>query len=232
MGTRKITPNAAVADGTDADQAALAGAGVERARAPGELLATFLRPSPTVIRIEEGLAAVRGWDVNDSVWTLAFLGPGDWFDAATLTRPGNPVFEIVAMTATRARAIEWTALVELARSRPAIAIAVAWSLAALAAALAETTLESRGRGVQHRLERLLLEFVPPEDAGREEPVELVYAFTHEELARAIGASRPHTSHILGELEALGAVVRRGQRPVLVRPRRLRELVRDPGSSRD
>lgn len=209
---------------TPEDLEALAAVAVERTRASGERLATFLRPARSLIRIEEGLAALRGFDEDGTQWTLAFLGPGSWFDASTLTHEGLHVFEIVAMTATRTWMTDWKALTEVARTRPAIAIAVARSMASLAVLLARTTLESRGEDVRHRLERLLLEFVPPGDAASEEPVALGYPFTHQELAQAVGASRPHTSFVLGELEALEAVVRRGQQPVLVRPRRLRELV--------
>lgn len=214
---------------TPEDLEALAAVAIERTRASGERLATFLRPDRSLVRIEEGLAALRGFDEDGTQWTLAFLGPGSWFDASALTREGLHVFEVVAMTPTRAWMTDWKALTEVARSRPAIAIAVARSMSSLTVLLAQTTLESRGEDVRHRLERLLLEFVPPGDAASEEPVALGYPFTHQELAQAVGASRPHTSFVLGELEGLKAVVRRGQRQVLVRPRRLRELVE--GSAR-
>lgn len=214
------------------DLAALGEVATERTYEAGRSIATFLRPVRTLIRIDQGLAALRGYDEDDVPWTLAFLGPDDWFDASSLTRRGSHVFEVVAMTATRVSTIDWERLSDVARSHPAIAVGVARSLAALVALLAKTTLESRGGDVRHRLERLLLEFVPPDEASSWEPVALAYPFTHQELARAVGASRPHTSFVLGELEDLGAVVRRGQQPVLVCPRRLRELVQEPVRPRD
>ncbi len=227
--TLHAPPNAGL---TPEDLEALAAVAVERTRAPGERLATFLRPGRSLVRIEEGLVALRGFDLDGTQWTLAFLGPGAWFDASTLTRDGSSVFEVVAMTATRAWTIEWKALTELAGSHPAVMVAAARSMASLVVLLAEATLESRGEDVRHRLERLLLEFVPPGDTASEEPVALGYPFTHRELAQAVGASRPHTSFVLRELEAMEAVVRRGHQPVLVRPRRLRELVEGSGRPRD
>lgn len=224
MGPFHVSRNSPGAGLASEDHADLASVATERAWEPGGRLASFLHPEARLFRIEEGLAGLRGYGEHDARWTLAFLGPGDWFDGATLTREGPHVFEVEALTATRALTIDWAGLVEVARSRPAVAVTVAASLAELAALLAERTLEAQGIDVRHRLERFLLQFVPPGDAASDAPVELAHPFTHQEMARAVGASRPHTSYVLGELEELGAVLRRGQRPVLVRPGRLRELI--------
>ena len=63
---------------------------------------------------------------------------------------------------------------------------------------------------------LLLDFVDDGMRGSDELVPLSHTLTHETMANIVGASRPHTSSVLAELERR-EVVRRRRRDLLVRP---------------
>ena len=75
-----------------------------------------------------------------------------------------------------------------------------------------------------RLSQLLLDFAGNHDDEGEGFVPLAYSLTHETMAQIIGASRPHTSTVLRDLERVGAVRRRSRKGLLIHPDRLREIV--------
>ena len=75
-----------------------------------------------------------------------------------------------------------------------------------------------------RLGQLLIDFAAPGTADLEEFVPLSYPLTHEAMAQIIGASRPHTSTVLRDLEEMGLVRRRSERGLLVRPALLAQMV--------
>jgi hypothetical protein len=75
-----------------------------------------------------------------------------------------------------------------------------------------------------RLSQLLLDFAAPSNPDGNGFVPLAYSLTHETMAQIVGASRPHTSTVLRDLELAGAVQRRSRRGLLIHPERLREIV--------
>ena len=75
-----------------------------------------------------------------------------------------------------------------------------------------------------RISHVLLEFAALDGTDPEELVPLAHPLTHESMAQIIGASRPHTSTVLRDLEGRGAVQRKSGRGLLVRPARLRRIV--------
>jgi len=79
--------------------------------------------------------------------------------------------------------------------------------------------------VRFAVQDTLLEFADGNGAD-EVFVPLAHPLTHESMAQIIGASRPHTSTVLRDLEGFGAVQRRSGRGLLVRPSRLRQIVGD------
>jgi CRP-like cAMP-binding protein len=79
--------------------------------------------------------------------------------------------------------------------------------------------------VSMRLCRLLLDFADIGDDGSDRFVRLAHPLTHETMAHIVGASRPHTSTVLSELEQQG-IVKRQRRDLLVHPQRLAEMVGD------
>ena len=58
---------------------------------------------------------------------------------------------------------------------------------------------------------------------------LKYPLTHETMAQMIGASRPHTTTLLRDLEERGLVRRLRPRGVLVSPPGLMELIGEPAA---
>ena len=73
-----------------------------------------------------------------------------------------------------------------------------------------------------RLSQLLLDFAS-NPAPVDELVPLSYPLTHEAMAKIIGASRPHTSTVLRDLEEHGAVQRKSPQGLLVRPGTLKDI---------
>ena len=93
-------------------------------------------------------------------------------------------------------------------------------------AMTERVMTATSAEVPVRLSQLLLEFADGNDGGADALVPLAHPLTHESMAQIIGASRPHTSTVLRDLEGFGAVQRRSGRGLLVRPSRLRQIVDD------
>jgi CRP-like cAMP-binding protein len=75
-----------------------------------------------------------------------------------------------------------------------------------------------------RLCRLLIDFVDDALRDSDDLVPLSHTLTHETMANIVGASRPHTSSVLAELEKRD-VVRRRRRDLLVRPSGLLSVIR-------
>ena len=96
-------------------------------------------------------------------------------------------------------------------ARPGLAVAD-WMLALVSAE------------VPQRLSRLLLELAEDRTGPRLEFVPLVHPLTHEQMAQAVGASRPHVSSVLRDLEEAGAVRRGRGRDLRVAPARLAQLL--------
>ena len=71
---------------------------------------------------------------------------------------------------------------------------------------------------------LLLELAEDRTGPRREFVPLTHPLTHEQMAQAVGASRPHVSSVLRDLEEAGAVRRGRGRDLRVAPARLAELL--------
>jgi CRP-like cAMP-binding protein len=91
-------------------------------------------------------------------------------------------------------------------------------------AMTERVMTATSAEVPVRLSQLLLEFAGGDGSDLEAFVPLAHPLTHESMAQIIGASRPHTSTVLRDLEGRGAVQRRSGRGLLVRPSRLRNIV--------
>lgn len=192
----------------------------------GETLASPLKANDGVILLVEGLAKLVGVETDGREWILEFLRPGNLVDVQRLNHDEEHGYAVVGMSPGRALSIPRPAFRRLAERDPNLLLDALSDMTESFSRLADHALEIQAIDVRGRLCRLLLEFVPAEDAGRDGHVALDLVVTHEDLAQAVGASRPHTSSELGILETLGAVVRRGRRGILVNPRRLEELTRE------
>ena len=195
----------------------------------GETLASALESGDDVILVVEGLAKLVGVEVDGRRWTLQFLHAGNLVDARRLNHDDEHDYAVVAMSEGRALGIPWPAFARLAERDPALLIEALADSFETVSRLADRALEMQALDVRERLCRLLLDFASAGPAKEGGFVALANPISHREIAQAVGASRPHTSAILGELETEGAVVRRGQQGLLVHPRRLEELIEEtPG----
>lgn len=205
--------------------AALRDAGREAIYEPGERLVRSFDLSSDLFLLDSGLAQLVGMLEDGDPWTLSFYHPGDFVDVASLDQGDHRSYEVVAVTEVVALAVGRDRFLALGRRRPEILEAALESAREQAAAMAGLALEGRSLDVQARLAHLLFELVRPEDRSSEELVPLAFHLSHEEMARFVGASRPHVSAMLKKMEQTDAVRREGQRGVQVRPSGLRRLLR-------
>ena len=115
-------------------------------------------------------------------------------------------------------------LLIIGRSHPSLIMALAREVSRQLMAMTERVMTATSAEVPVRLSQLLLEFVDDGHGEIETFVPLSHPLTHESMAQIIGASRPHTSTVLRDLEGRGAVKRRSGRGLLVSPSRLRHIV--------
>jgi len=132
------------------------------------------------------------------------------------------------MRPVRSVAVSKQDFLRVAEEHPALLMAVTREFSRRLAGLTSRMLAAMSEDVPVRLGQLLIDFASPGAEDLEEFVPLSYPLTHEAMAQIIGASRPHTSTVLRDLEELGLVRRRSDRGLLVRPSRLAQMVRGTG----
>ena len=133
-------------------------------------------------------------------------------------------YEIVAMTSVDGLVFDLADFLDIGREHPDVLLNVTATFSRRLSRLADGLLAAMSEEVPVRLCRLLLDFLEETDRGSDDFVPLAQPLTHETMANIVGASRPHTSTVLSELEHLG-VVRRKRRTLLVRPSGLAAVVR-------
>ena len=133
-------------------------------------------------------------------------------------------YEVTAMTSVRAVVVSKPDFLSVGRRHPDLLVRVTGEFSRRLDEMTRRVLSAMSAEVPVRLGQLLLDFCSAPAEGKDEFHPLAHALTHETMAQIIGASRPHTSTVLRDLEALGAVKRRGRRGLLVHPERLREIV--------
>ena len=190
----------------------------------GERLIAMGQPTDRLLVITDGLAKLVGVSPDGIERILYLYRPGDVAGPTVLLDSFDHDYEVAAMSPVRALAISRRELLRVGRSQPAVILAIAKEVSRLLAAMTERVLHATSDEVPIRLSRLLLEFAgkPREFGARMVP--LSYPLTHEVMAQIVGASRPHTSTVLRDLEGVGAVQRRSRRGLLLSPDRLEEIV--------
>jgi CRP/FNR family cyclic AMP-dependent transcriptional regulator len=111
----------------------------------------------------------------------------------------------------------------ITEEHPEVLIAVTQNLTRRLERLTGRLMGVMSEEVSMRLCRLLLDFVEAGQNGSDAFVRLVHPLTHETMAHIVGASRPHTSTVLSDLEKAG-IVKRQRRDLLVNPQRLAETI--------
>jgi CRP-like cAMP-binding protein len=200
----------------------------ERAREvefrPGERLIPLGQPPERLLILTEGLAKLVGVSISGHERILSVYRPHDMVGPAVLMDNADHEHEVAAMTRVRALSISRRDLLIISRAHPSLIMALAREVSRQLVRMTERVMTATSADVPIRLSHLLLEFADGGEADLESFVPLVHPLTHESMAQIVGASRPHTSSVLRDLEDHGAVRRRSSRGLLVRPSRLKDIV--------
>ena len=211
----------ALADVPTASRSALAERARETTFEADERLEPLLNPPSRLLFLLEGLAKMVGVSANGLERIVYVFRPGDITGARALIEEGREAaYEIVAMEPVRALAVSRRDFLAVAGSHPELIVSVTREFTRRLERLAERMLSAMSAEVPVRLSELLLDFAAGGDGVF---VPLTHPLTHSSMAQIIGASRPHTSTVLRDLEEAGAVRRKSRRGLLVSPARLREI---------
>lgn len=201
----------------------------ERAReidfSEDERLVPLGQPPQRLLVVIEGLVKLVGVSANGHERILYVHRPGDVVGPGVLLDNPPRDHEVAAMCDGRALALGKRDLLIVGRSHPSVILALAREVSRQLSTMTERMMAATSTEVPVRISRILLEFA--DGQGGEESGELVplaHPLTHEIMAQIVGASRPHTSTVLRDLEDLDAVQRRSRRGLLVRPNRLQQIV--------
>ena len=212
----------------EAARAAMANAARELVFEEDERLIPIGQPPQRLLILTDGLVKLVGVSANGHERILAVHRPGDLLGAGVLLDRHEHDYEAAAMNAGRALSISRRDLLIVGRDHPSVIMTLAKEVSRLLAEMTDRMMTATSAAVPVRLSHLLLEFSDPVDVsttGKDETfVPLSYPLTHEAMAQIVGASRPHTSTVLRDLEGIGAVRRKSRKGLLVRPRRLKEIV--------
>lgn len=210
-----------------ATRADLAAVAREVEYAPDERLVPLVRPPQQLLFILSGLAKLTGVSMNGVERIVYVFRPGDIAGSRVLLEESpEAAYEIVAMRPVHAVAVSRRDFLRVVEDHPELLMAVTREFSRRLAQLTGRMLAAMSEDVPVRLGQLLVDFAV---AGGDEFVPLSYPLTHEAMAQIIGASRPHTSTVLRDLEELGLVRRRSDRGLLIRPEGLKRMVRTTDS---
>lgn len=191
---------------------------------PGERLIAMGEPVQRMLLLTSGLTKLVGVSANGVERILFVHRPGDVVGSTVLLDNLEHDYEATAMSPVTALVLSRRDLLRLGRRHPAIIVAVAQEVSRLLIAMTERVMSATSSEVPVRLSQLLLDFAERNGVAPSDYVPLEHPLTHEAMSQIVGASRPHTSSVLRDLEALGAVQRRSRQGLLVRPSRLHEIV--------
>jgi len=192
---------------------------------PGDRIIPLIKPPEQVLFLLEGLVKLVGVSQSGNERIVYVFRPGEVLGSRVLLDVSpESAYESVAMQKVRALAVGKADFVRIAEEHPELLLAVTREFARRLGGLTTRMLAAMSEEVPIRLGQLLIDFASKDGRG-EDFVPLSYPLTHEAMAQIIGASRPHTSSVLGNLELQGVLRRRSDRGLLVCPARLERMVR-------
>ena len=190
----------------------------------GERLIPWGEHPQRLLILVRGLAKLVGVTVNGQERILNIYRAHDMVGPGVLMDYSESQHDVMAMSHIQALAISRRDLLILCRSHPSLLMALSQEVSRQLAAMTTRVMTVASQEVPVRLSQLLLEFADSNGSCRDAFVPLAYRLTHETMAQIVGASRPHTSTVLRDLESHGAVQRRTSSGLMVRPLRLRQIV--------
>lgn len=151
-------------------------------------------------------------------------GPGAALGEAPLFDRGGYIASAIAIQPTRVLFLPRADLLDLCRRRPAVALSILETMARRVRRFAGIAGDLAFRRIPERLARYILATAGagPVTAG----TELDLGVTQAQLAARLGTVRELVARALAQLEASGAIARRGGRIVVRDPARLAALARD------
>ena len=198
---------------------------------PGDRIIPLIKPPEQILFVLEGLVKLVGVSQAGSERIVYVFRPGEVLGSRILLDVSpESAYESVAMQKVRALVVGKTDFLRVAEEHPELLIAVTREFARRLEGLTSRMLGAMSDEVPIRLGQLLMDFAARGGGASEEFVPLSYPLTHEAMAQIIGASRPHTSSVLGNLESQGVLRRRSDRGLLVSPARLARMIRGDGVS--
>lgn len=188
----------------------------------GQRVIPMFRPTRRLVFARDGLAALTGVS-SQGKQRIAFLyRPGDVIGSRFLVETPESEYEVVALTDVEGLAVRVEDLERVGEDHPEVLFDLTRAFARRVDRLCERLLTATTLDVPVRLARVLLDLSGNGDGTWRS---LDHRLPHRVLAEIIGASRPHVSAVLGELEEAGAVRRGGRGARLeVCPDRLAEIV--------
>jgi len=197
----------------------------------GKPIYALLKPPQELVMVLEGLAKMTAVSASGVERIVYVYRPGEILGSRVLLETSPEAsYEVTAMETVRAVAVSRSDFLALGRSHPDLIMAVTAEFSRRLDQVTRRVLAAMSVEVPVRLSHLLLDFASGERSDDNDGfVPLVHTLTHDTMAQIIGASRPHTSTVLRDLEEAGAVKRRSRRGLLVRPERLREIVELEGA---
>jgi CRP/FNR family transcriptional regulator len=191
---------------------------------PGQRIVSGLHSPRTLYVIQEGMAKMVGISEDGRERILHLFRPGELAGWVALEKNRETGCDIIAVSPVQALAIDRRDFLEVGRGEPSVLLAVTREVSRLFSNMADWMLALVSAEVPQRLSRLLLELAEDRTGPRFDFVPLAHPLTHEQMAQAVGASRPHVSSVLRDLEEAGAVRRGRGRDLKVAPARLAELL--------
>ena len=189
-----------------------------------ERIAPLINPPRRIVQIVSGMAKLAGPTLKGHERIVYVFRPGELVGSRVfLDESPEAAYEIVAMTRVEGIVLELSDLIAIGRDHPELLMAVTSSFSRRLHFLTERLMAAMSEEVAVRLCRLLLDFVEEGARDSDDLVPLSHTLTHETMANIVGASRPHTSSVLAELERRDVVQRR-RRDLLVRPSGLHAVI--------
>lgn len=197
--------------------------------AEGERLVPLLDPPERLLFLVEGLAKMAGVSANGIERIVYVFRPGEVTGSRILLDESEEAaFAIVAMEPVRAMSISKRDFLAVSEIHSDVLVAITREFTRRLDEMTNRILAAMSTEVPVRLSQLLLDFTDGEARPDDELIPLSSPLTHESMAQIIGASRPHTSTVLRDLEREDAVRRKSDRGLLVRRSKLREIVSREG----
>ena len=193
--------------------------------APQERIASLVRPLRDILIVLNGRAKLVAVTEEGVERILYVYRPCDVIGSRILLEESAEAgFEVIAMNEVQALAIPKTGFLTIAKEHPELLESITRVLLGRVDRLMSWMMAAMSDDASDRLSKLLLDFAKSDAPAPEEFVPLEHPLTHETMANIVGASRPHTSSVLAELERRD-VVRRRRRDLLVRPSGLLSVIR-------